>query len=122
MATVRRDGKPSRGTNLSWIRSRAGHGLRLEILFAVPTVAAGGHRNLVGGRQSGMEERHFWYEEGPGTASDSDSESVSAPRLIGKDVYLRAVTPTDYPFIQQIEMSSSLATRWRFRGRTMSPA
>jgi RimJ/RimL family protein N-acetyltransferase len=66
-----------------------------------------------------MEETHFWYEEG---ASDSDSESAPAPRLVGKDVYLRAVTPADYPFLQQIEMSSSVAPRWRFRGRTLSPA
>lgn len=69
-----------------------------------------------------MDDTHFWYEEGPGTPSDPDSESVAVPRLIGKDVYLRTVTPADYPFIQEKEMNSSIATRWRFRGRTMSPS
>src|SRR5438067_747199 len=68
-----------------------------------------------------MEETHFWHE-GPRDANQpSDSEPVLAPRLTGRDVYLRAVTPADYPLLQHMELSSTLANRWRFRGRTLSP-
>lgn len=74
------------------------------------------------GEGNGMEETHFWYEAPAGAGEDSDSESLPAPGLVGKDVYLRAVTPADYPFIQQLETSSGLAGRWRYRGRTMSAA
>ena len=66
-----------------------------------------------------MEGTHFWHEDSTGAA---DPDSVVAARLVGRDVYLRAVTPADYPFLQQVEMSSSIANRWRFRGKTMSPA
>lgn len=69
-----------------------------------------------------MEGTHFWSEGSGDAAQSSDPASVVAPRLIGRDVYLRAVTPADYAFIQQMEMSSSLANRWRYRGKTMSPA
>lgn len=69
-----------------------------------------------------MEGTSFWTEDSGDAAQSSDPESILAPKLIGRDVYLRAVTPADYGFIQQMEMSSSLANRWRFRGRTMSPA
>jgi hypothetical protein len=69
-----------------------------------------------------MEGTNFWSEDSADAAQSSDPDSVVAARLIGRDVYLRAVTPADYAFIQQIEMSSSIANRWRFRGKAMSPA
>lgn len=69
-----------------------------------------------------MEGTHFWSEGSADATQSSDSEPVVAAQLIGRDVYLRAVTPADYAFIQQMEMSSSLADRWRLRGRTLSPA
>ena len=69
-----------------------------------------------------MDEMQFWHEVDAGAATEPQSRSFPEPRLIGKDVYLRTVTPADYAAIQEIEMSGGLATRWRFRGRTMSPA
>lgn len=45
----------------------------------------------------------------------------AAPRVYGNHVYLRPVTPNDYPVIQAMELGGDLATRWRFRGSTPSP-
>jgi RimJ/RimL family protein N-acetyltransferase len=36
-------------------------------------------------------------------------------------VYLRTLTPKDYPHLQFAETSTELAPRWRFRGSTPSP-
>lgn len=49
------------------------------------------------------------------------AKRFSAPSLHGRHVYLRPVTPGDYPWLQQAELSSELAMRWRFRGSTPSP-
>jgi hypothetical protein len=43
------------------------------------------------------------------------------PSLRGRTVYLRALTPNDYPHLQFAETSTELAPRWRFRGSTPSP-
>jgi RimJ/RimL family protein N-acetyltransferase len=73
-----------------------------------------------------MKETDFWIE-GPedGSTRPSDGEeayeTLLAPRLYGRDVYLRAVQPRDYEFIQRIELGGHLATRWRFRGATPDP-
>jgi RimJ/RimL family protein N-acetyltransferase len=44
-----------------------------------------------------------------------------APSLHGKTVYLRALQPSDYPYLQFAETSTELAPRWRFRGETPAP-
>jgi hypothetical protein len=43
------------------------------------------------------------------------------PTLSGRYVSLRAVSPGDYPFLQQAELTADLSARWRFRGTTPSP-
>jgi hypothetical protein len=41
------------------------------------------------------------------------------PSLRGRHVELRAVMPTDEPFLRLAESSGDLVARWRFRGRTL---
>jgi RimJ/RimL family protein N-acetyltransferase len=45
----------------------------------------------------------------------------SPPPLEGRHVSLRPITPEDYPWLQNAELSSELAMRWRFRGATPGP-
>jgi len=48
-------------------------------------------------------------------------ERFAVPSLIGRHVYLRAVTPQDFGFLHATETSGELGPRWRFRGATPSP-
>ena len=45
----------------------------------------------------------------------------AVPSLQGRTVFLRALTPNDYPHLHFAETSTELAPRWRFRGSTPSP-
>jgi hypothetical protein len=51
----------------------------------------------------------------------STGKRFSSPSLDGRHVYLRAITPQDYPWLQGAELSAELSMRWRFRGATPSP-
>lgn len=46
---------------------------------------------------------------------------LKVPSLDGRHVFLKAVTPEDYGFLQLVETSSELGPRWRYRGATPSP-
>lgn len=46
---------------------------------------------------------------------------LSIPPLRARHVYLRPITPSDYPFLQMLETVGDLAPRWRHRGVTHSP-
>jgi hypothetical protein len=59
-------------------------------------------------------------------ATPSDLEPIDPggphfPTLRGRLVYLRPVTPADYPHMQMIESTTDLAFRWRLRGAIQSP-
>jgi RimJ/RimL family protein N-acetyltransferase len=49
------------------------------------------------------------------------TKRFSPPPMEGRHVYLRPITPGDYPWLQNAELTSELAMRWRFRGATPSP-
>src|SRR5882724_4934050 len=52
---------------------------------------------------------------------DGSRPGFAVPSLQGRTVYLRALTPNDYPHLHFAETSTELAPRWRFRGSTPSP-
>jgi hypothetical protein len=52
--------------------------------------------------------------------SENDRK-LEFPSLQGRHVYLRAIIPDDYRFLQMFETSGDFAVRWRFRGGTPSP-
>jgi RimJ/RimL family protein N-acetyltransferase len=54
-------------------------------------------------------------------AVGDDAKTYEAPVLHGRHVYLRATMPEDYSFLRQMETSSPIAHRWRFRGAVPSP-
>jgi acyl carrier protein len=54
------------------------------------------------------------------SALKGGAELAVAP-LRGRHVYLRPLTPNDYPFLQTIESIGELGPRWRHRGVTLSP-
>jgi acyl carrier protein len=54
-------------------------------------------------------------------AGDQQREAFVTPPLRARHVYLKPVTPSDYPFLQLLETGSDLAPRWRHRGATPSP-
>jgi hypothetical protein len=69
-------------------------------------------------------------ELAPGWIADAQAKRNGAgpaakrfepPSLDGRHVYLRAITPQDYPLLQTAEMGAELSIRWRFRGATPSP-
>src|SRR5262249_7435820 len=41
--------------------------------------------------------------------------------LVGKNVGLRPIMPSDYALLQMLETNGEVGARWRFRGQTMSP-
>lgn len=54
---------------------------------------------------------------------DTSSKGVSFSPLVtqGTQVYLRPVTPQDYPGLRMADLSPQLGARWRFRGATPTP-
>lgn len=58
-----------------------------------------------------------WEENG----AEASEKRFASPPMEGRHVYLRAITPEDYPWLQSAELSSELSMRWRFRGATPSP-
>lgn len=57
-------------------------------------------------------------EPTPGTRPDGE---LLLPGLDGRHVFLRAVGPEDYGYLQLMETSSEMAARWKYRGATPSP-
>ncbi len=53
-------------------------------------------------------------EQDEGTAAPE----FQAPRLSGRAVYLRPISPDDYVSLRMIELGPELGVRWRFRGAT----
>ena len=70
-----------------------------------------------------MADSHFWLDDPSDGAREREgsSEPPLTPKLYGRDVYLRAVLPSDLEFIQRMEVGGHLANRWRFRGATPNP-
>jgi hypothetical protein len=69
-----------------------------------------------------MNEGTLWQRDAAAPdAANGEPDATTGPRLFGTHVYLRPVTPGDYPFIQMMELGGELGTRWRFRGATPSP-
>jgi hypothetical protein len=60
-----------------------------------------------------------WSPEGEGAVTDRVN-SFTPPSLKGRHVYLRAVVPDDYTYLQLVETSSAVAPIWRLRGCTPS--
>lgn len=48
-------------------------------------------------------------------------DTLLVPPLRARHVYLKPITPSDYPFLQMLELVGDLAPRWRHRGMTPSP-
>lgn len=76
-----------------------------EGLVAPPLTGVGASEGLVGSSQPG---------------ADAPDDFVTPP-LRARHVYLKPVTPSDYPFLQMIELAGELAPRWRHRGATPNP-
>jgi len=53
--------------------------------------------------------------------ANASQKQYTPPALQGRHVYLRAIMPEDYRFLRQIETSSPIGHRWRFRGAVPSP-
>jgi RimJ/RimL family protein N-acetyltransferase len=68
-----------------------------------------------------MGDTEFSFEMPGADPGEDATEALLAPRLNGRDVYLRPPMPADYEFIQRIEFGGGLANRWRFRGGTPDP-
>ena len=49
------------------------------------------------------------------------STDFLTPPLRARHVFLKPVTPSDYPFLRMLETAGELAPRWRHRGATPSP-
>ena len=57
----------------------------------------------------------------PAPEEISSSDELAIPPLRARHVYLKPITPSDYPFLQTLETIGDLAPRWRHRGMTPSP-
>jgi hypothetical protein len=72
------------------------------------------------GQQSKLAFARGWEPD----ASDLPSERAKrfrVPRIDARHVYLRAIGPDDYMYLQLVETSTELASTGRFRGATPSP-
>jgi hypothetical protein len=65
-------------------------------------------------------DRSSWEPQDADLVSER-ARRFSAPKLRGRHVHLRIVTPDDYTHLQLVETSSELAPLWRLRGATPSP-
>ena len=71
-------------------------------------------------RQAALDRARGWSPDTSGLAGHRASH-LPLPRLESRYIYLRAVSPDDYMYLQLMESSSDLAPLWRFRGATPSP-
>jgi acyl carrier protein/RimJ/RimL family protein N-acetyltransferase len=57
----------------------------------------------------------------PGLQGAGAADEFVTPPLRARHVYLKPITPSDYPFLQMLELAGELAPRWRHRGATPNP-
>jgi acyl carrier protein/RimJ/RimL family protein N-acetyltransferase len=57
----------------------------------------------------------------PALPGATAADDFVTPPLRARHVYLKPVTPSDYPFLQMLELAGELAPRWRHRGATPNP-